>query len=1084
MKREYVITIMLLVVLAACSAPASAELLEQVQTIESGTVNGGVYVGGGPGSGSNPYTQNFTVPDGNILWSRLYVHVWASGGSSGWLNITYWNGTANTQNDKYLEFDYGDPGNPSSNDDSEGYYVSCGYGVYWRYWNVTDITESGDNGVVASTSTRKTHGTGHFDIGDISGIALVTLYDDGGDPVVYWINQGYVHMGNTGSYPCAVPSSTTWFNGAIDTGTNATLWTMYLTGNAGEPDYLYINGNELSSDAADSGGSTADSTWAFGGMDMDSWEIGSTWLDASNNNVTFVNGDPPDGTSGETSLRAVVAILTKTKPDLNVTDIDPYVPVDGQTPIALVAGRTYTINATIKNKGAVGASDFNVTLREDGSLKNDTLITNLGAYMEKVVQFDWTNSNGDYDLMVTADAHGDVEELDEDNNASTETVTVLSSGVPADIGLTSSDIALSPTYGNNKTTIRVKLTNWGTTDANNFNVGMNIEDKNNDLVYSTSTTTSLYAMHYRYVEFEYDASLAGSPYDITITVSSVSGETVFGNNTATKSLTVVTCRILDSHHWGNTSAYNGDLSNGATVNMFDITKLAPENTTPVDLLASVAHITAGASTPVASVEYNGQKLEQGTENTGGETVHHYWYPYVNDIPISWGNWTAYPVQDGDVVHWDILAYINKDFKPRPVMDYPEPFLHGYDGTVYNTIIVYPDKLGYPDKADAVESGLLAAGVPSGCISKKAVGDPTIDKANNNLILLGTPSNNALIADINSQRLAVGLPVYFSGSQMIDDSDDTAYDVGGVVEACDNPYDGANWKDTGPSVWLAAGIEDFWAYKAADTLASGTLDRFWVIREPYLVPTLGSVILDWSNWTGTCASFDIYITNNLTAGFPATPNATVSATSWTDTNADNDEQRYYKVTCNATSEQIEGNVTKITYNPMSPGHWISLPSTNPPLVRASEIMDAIVPECVALVWRDPTTQSMKSCIRRPVGGGFIGDFDVKPLTGYEVQTSSDTDWSVVGWVPPAYPIEIKKPGTWVGLPFNTTISDAGEFMDDIGPECVALVWRDPTTQSMKSCIRRPVGGGFIGNFDVKPARGYEIQVSVDTTWTPR
>ena len=492
-------------------------------------------------------------------------------------------------------------------------------------------------------------------------------------------------------------------------------------------------------------------------------------------------------------------------------------------------------------------------------------------------------------------------------------------------------------------------------------------------------------------------------------MSGVSGETVTGNNTATKSLTVVTCRILDSHHWGNTSAYNGDLSSGATVNMFDITRLAPENTTPVDLLASVANITAGASTPVASVEKNGQKLEQGTENIGGETVHHYWYPYVNDIPVSWGNWTAYLVQDGDVVHWDILAYINKDFKPRPVMDYPEPFLHGYNGTIYNTIIVYPDELGYPSKADAVEDGLLAAGVPSGRISKKAVGD-TIDKANNNLILLGTPSNNDLIEYVNSKHTDVGMPVYFSGSQMIDDSDDTVYDVGGVVEACDNPYDnggdlGDAWKDTGPSVWLAAGVEDYWAYKAADMLASdtGKLDRFWVIREPYLVPTLGSVILDWSNWTGTCASdFNIYITNNLTAGFPANPNATEPTTSWTDTNADADPQRYYKVTCSAGGEQIEGNVTKITYDPkkgaINSRTWITMQSMNPPITSADALIrsinDTAQPNgvCDKVGWWNPTSQKMETYGKTAPGVYRGTNFEVKPSRGYEVEVAADTTWT--------------------------------------------------------------------------------------------
>jgi len=455
---------------------------------------------------------------------------------------------------------------------------------------------------------------------------------------------------------------------------------------------------------------------------------------------------------------------------------------------------------------------------------------------------------------------------------------------------------------------------------------------------------------------------------------------------------------VDTHHYGDDSTYNGPMSGYTDVNMFDVVKLAPEGTDPVELLKSVAiSTTSGDSTPIKAVD--------GLEQDGA--MRYYWYPFVNGIPIPWGDWETYPLHEDDLIRWEFLKYVNSpaedSFKVRPVMDYPEPFVHGYDGIVHNIMIVYPDEpLCYSDKADAIETGLTNAGV-SVTISKKKVGDLIAgDKEDNNLILLGTPSNNPLIADVNSQRKELGLPVYFDGSYIIDDSDDTSY-IGGVVEACDNPYDGsANWRDAGPSVWIAAAAEDYWAYKAADMLANDpdSLERFWAIKTPDLVPTWDgtNVVLDWSDWTGSCTLFDIYITNDLTAGFPASPNDTATGTTWTDTSAGADDQRYYKVTCHATGDQIDGNVAKIAYGLEKHGsgvNWITIPSMNPPVTDADELIASIpnMQNGNNVKWWNPTTQQYMT--RTKFGSGGIGpNFPVKSSGGYEISISSNTTWTPI------------------------------------------------------------------------------------------
>jgi hypothetical protein len=1020
MKREYVITIMLLAVLVVCSAPVSAEYCEDLNTKINGTVDGGVYVGGGHGLDVSPYPQDFNVPAGNIKWARLYTGVWASGNSGGWINISFNNGTGYTDHNAEVTTGY----TGGSNTEDDGYYAACGYGHYWYYWNVTDIVKNG----AINNATVTTSG---FDVGDVSGITIVVVYEDGGESVYYWINQGYIYLGTSDTgCSCARSQSTSTFSGTMDTTKNATLWTGYIVGEPyPEDDILEFNGNRFDvDDTADGSGITRDSSWTNNRLDLDKWSIDKNWIGPASNDLKFIRGN-------DSATRAVLAVFISEppEPDLTVTDIDTFVEQDGQTPTALVANHTYAINVTVQNIGNLDAGAFNMTFEEDGVLKNTSSLTGLGAGDEHVSTYYWTNLAGSYNLNATADAGGEVNESYEDNNATTKPVTVLDDTGPADLVIAPDDITFHPAHAdhaaNNNTIVRVKVRNEGTVDAGS-DAGSVFKVQLVTSGGSVNKTTWLRAMSYRFVEFETTLPEGSNSVTVNLDPDGNITESSTANNSAGNTANIVECSIWNTHGYGDDSTYNGPLSGNTNVDMFNVVKLAPEGASPVELLKSIAvSTTAGSSTPIKSVD--------GLEDN--ETMRYYWYPFVNGIPVPWGDWETYPLHADDSIHWDILKYVNSPdpsgFKARPVMDYPESFLHGYNGTVYNVTIVYPDELCYQDKADAIESGLIDAGVPAGRISKNTTGDVTSgDKQNNNLILLGTPSNNPLIADINSQRLDVGLPVYFSGSQMIDDSDDTAYDVGGVIEACDNPYDGADWMDTGPSVWLAAAAEDYWAYKAADMLASdtGKLDRFWAIRKPYLVPTWDGtdVNLDWSNWPGTGTSFDVYITNNLTAGFPATPDATVTGTSWTDTNAGSDDQRYYNVACNATGEQIEGVVYKINYTLYTGANWASYPNINLPVTNANILIKAI-PNCNKVAWWNSTSQSAESYFTVPFPPFYMGtNFNVKPARGYEVQVTTSGVWTVVGWVPPIDSIRLKTGANWIGMPFNTTIGNADGLIKDI------------------------------------------------------
>ena len=211
------------------------------------------------------------------------------------------------------------------------------------------------------------------------------------------------------------------------------------------------------------------------------------------------------------------------------------------------------------------------------------------------------------------------------------------------------------------------------------------------------------------------------------------------------------------------------------------------------------------------------------------------------------------MKDGDVAHWDIMKYVNSEesgifFKPRPIMDYPEPFLHGYNGTVWNITIVYPagDK-SYNDIALNIKKKLNESGVPNENINITTDVNLTNDeKRGNHLILLGTPTENNITAEVNANHTEVGMPVYYDTStgKFVDDVTDTPLGEGAViVEACDNPFNNVDindtWMDSNQTIWIATGKTGEFAKEAAEWLINrtcllwnqSTLDDkgFWLIQ---------------------------------------------------------------------------------------------------------------------------------------------------------------------------------------------------------------------------------------------------------------
>ena len=280
-------------VLAVLSLHTEAEGWSQdgvpLHTIEHGTVNGGIYVGGGHGMEyTTGYTQNFTVPSGTVKWARLYV----SAKDTPWINVSL-NG--------HMLGNYTDlTGNPK---------VYANYkpdrGMYWAYYdNVAEWIVNGSNTATANLGSEVGLNTKSW------GIMLIAVYEGGDKPehIEYWVNEGNPLL--HGDHPPFVAhrnttnTSFTVINDQDDV-TDAALWTAYIWGSEESElqphDTLWFNSNLVADDASDGAGTDDQgSSWRGACFDLDKRNV--THSLALDNVVSFDRG-------GDSLLCPVGAVL-------------------------------------------------------------------------------------------------------------------------------------------------------------------------------------------------------------------------------------------------------------------------------------------------------------------------------------------------------------------------------------------------------------------------------------------------------------------------------------------------------------------------------------------------------------------------------------------------------------------------------------------------------------------------------------------------------------------------------------------------------------------------------------------------------
>ncbi len=353
--------------------------IDELEEVEQGTVEGGVYIGGddpivGPYPYPSPYTKSFNVPGDEIIWARLYVGVWGG-------NEENTGSVAVTFNDKELETLELE----GETDTNSNVYCS-GHGVYWIYYDVTDNTTSGPIDAVVTTS-------GDID-GRVYGVVLVAVYEESdGEKVEYWINDGNVNLHGEGQSGEFKPNDEALanFSGTVDVDefVMARLTTVYLTGTPGEKDYLYFNDNKLCDGDNCDDIANLDRYFDFKTFDV------IDYIEKDNNEAKFERGD-------EDYLHPVLAVLTLHTEEEGDSDLT----VSNVSVLILYAGSSNTISATngyaftsilVNNVTDLGSG--NITVTYNTSVVHVTNVTSGDGNALAVQDWNVDNSTGSVQIF-------------------------------------------------------------------------------------------------------------------------------------------------------------------------------------------------------------------------------------------------------------------------------------------------------------------------------------------------------------------------------------------------------------------------------------------------------------------------------------------------------------------------------------------------------------------------------------------------------------------------------------------------------------------------------------------------------------
>jgi len=239
-----------------------------------------------------------------------------------------------------------------------------------------------------------------------------------------------------------------------------------------------------------------------------------------------------------------------------------------------------------------------------------------------------------------------------------------------------------------------------------------------------------------------------------------------------------------------------------------------EDTTALDALQAVASVeTKYGGGFVSSIEGLSSQYE------GAGKAKEDWFFYINGISVSTGA-GGYTLQDGDSQHWDYHGWSFRQFIPAIIGDFPEPFLHGFRGEVYPTVVTYQD--GWEEEAGQIADRLRELGVQD--VSYRGFNElSAVDKKSSNIILLGT-SDFEPVRELNEPWNRLGFYGHFQDGALVvfDSAGELAGEYGegtGLIQATQSIWNPKGIGACETVVWMVTSLDEAGVKAAVDTLVN-------------------------------------------------------------------------------------------------------------------------------------------------------------------------------------------------------------------------------------------------------------------------
>lgn len=182
-----------------------------------------------------------------------------------------------------------------------------------------------------------------------------------------------------------------------------------------------------------------------------------------------------------------------------------------------------------------------------------------------------------------------------------------------------------------------------------------------------------------------------------------------------------------------------------------------------------------------------------------------WFYYINGLLAPVGA-ADYTLHDGDIERWDLHPWASLPAASAIIGDFPEPFLHGYDGDKDPTIIIFSSD--FRSEAEGLAEELSKFGVEAGLKAMETISPDDETLGENNLIVIGYFTDD-LPSELNRIYDRLGYYAHYDDGSVhaLDWKGDVSRSFTGdvsMIQASKNPWSREGTSATHKVVWLIAG----------------------------------------------------------------------------------------------------------------------------------------------------------------------------------------------------------------------------------------------------------------------------------------